>query len=98
MLGLWSEFMRFISEIQNKKAESGQPVLSVEFFPPKTDKGMETLFEQTLTDLDKLDLDFCSVTYGAGGSTTDKTLDTEFGQVMSSLWSNRTNPTQLNRN
>lgn len=75
MIGLWSEFMRFISEIQKKKAESGQPVLSVEFFPPKTDKGMETLFDQTLKDLDTLDLDFCSVTYGAGGSTSDKTLD-----------------------
>lgn len=67
--------MRFISEIQKQRAREKKPVLSVEFFPPKTDAGMKTLFEKTLPELDTLNLDFCSVTYGAGGSTTDKTLE-----------------------
>jgi len=48
--------------------------VSVEFFPPKTDKGEENLFHEIET-LKKLNPSFCSVTYGAGGSTRDKTVD-----------------------
>ncbi|MSP38902.1 MAG: methylenetetrahydrofolate reductase [NAD(P)H] [Deltaproteobacteria bacterium] len=48
--------------------------LSVEFFPPKTDKGEENLFSE-IEILKRLNPGFCSVTYGAGGSTRDKTLD-----------------------
>lgn len=48
--------------------------MSFEFFPPKTDEGDRTLFEKTLPALMTLKPDFCSVTYGAGGSTRDKTL------------------------
>ncbi|MFZ9669838.1 MAG: methylenetetrahydrofolate reductase, partial [Solirubrobacterales bacterium] len=47
---------------------NGRPVFSVEFFPPKTDEGHENLLA-TARDLAGLDLDFVSVTYGAGGST-----------------------------
>jgi methylenetetrahydrofolate reductase (NADPH) len=46
----------------------------VEFFPPKTDEGRAQLFE-TARDLAALDLDFVSVTYGAGGSNRDGTVD-----------------------
>jgi methylenetetrahydrofolate reductase (NADPH) len=54
--------------------QSGKPVFSFEFFPPKTDVGAETLMK-TIADLkDKLHPDFVSVTYGAGGSTRDRTL------------------------
>ena len=53
---------------------SGQPVFSVEFFPPKTDEGRAQLLE-TARDLAGLDLDFVSVTYGAGGSTREGTVD-----------------------
>ncbi len=45
---------------------------SFEIFPPKTDKGMESL-EATLAELARLPFDFMSVTYGAGGSSRDTT-------------------------
>jgi methylenetetrahydrofolate reductase (NADPH) len=54
-------------------ATKGQPVFSFEFFPPKTDEGEENL-RRTLSQLRELEPDFASVTYGAGGSTRDRTL------------------------
>lgn len=51
-----------------------QPVFSVEFFPPKSEKGRDQLLE-TARELAALDLDFVSVTYGAGGSTREGTVD-----------------------
>lgn len=53
-----------------------RPVLtfSIEFFPPKTEKGEESLFEE-IEVLRTLNPSFCSVTYGAGGSTREKTVD-----------------------
>ncbi|MFA9401304.1 MAG: methylenetetrahydrofolate reductase [NAD(P)H] [Acidobacteriota bacterium] len=53
---------------------SGRPVFSVEFFPPKTGEGRDQLLEAA-RDLAGLDLDFVSVTYGAGGSTREGTVD-----------------------
>ncbi|WP_188149549.1 methylenetetrahydrofolate reductase [NAD(P)H] [Teredinibacter waterburyi] len=46
--------------------------LSFEFFPPKTDVGREKL-KDVRAELVKLNPDFFSVTYGAGGSTRDNT-------------------------
>ena len=51
-----------------------RPVISFEFFPFKTDEGERNFFEQTVPALRKLQPDFASVTYGAGGGTRDKTL------------------------
>jgi methylenetetrahydrofolate reductase (NADPH) len=48
--------------------------LSVEFFPPKTDKGEQNLFSEIET-IKRLKPAFCSVTYGAGGSTREKTVE-----------------------
>lgn len=48
--------------------------LSVEFFPPKTEKGEENLFSE-IAILKRINPAFCSVTYGAGGSTREKTVD-----------------------
>lgn len=48
---------------------------SFEFFPPKTPEGMDKLRE-TRKQLARLDPKFFSVTFGAGGSTRDRTLDT----------------------
>ena len=51
----------------------GHPVFSFEFFPPKTDKGAENLM-RTAADLkERVEPDFIAVTYGAGGSTRDRT-------------------------
>jgi methylenetetrahydrofolate reductase (NADPH) len=51
----------------------GRPVFSFEFFPPKTDEGAESLM-RTAADLKaSVHPDFISVTYGAGGSTRDRT-------------------------
>jgi methylenetetrahydrofolate reductase (NADPH) len=54
--------------------DSRRPVFSVEFFPSKTDKGRSGLLE-TARELAEFDLDFVSVTYGAGGSTREGTVD-----------------------
>jgi methylenetetrahydrofolate reductase (NADH) len=55
-------------------AGADEPVFSFEFFPPKTDAGWETL-RTTLQELRMFDPDFASVTYGAGGSTRERTLE-----------------------
>lgn len=66
--------IRHIHEIQRENAGLGRPTYSIEFFPPKTEEGEKTLFEKTLPALAAAKPDYCSVTYGAGGSTRDKTL------------------------
>src|SRR3954452_8541967 len=66
--------MQFIRDIYAAKVSLLQPVISFEFFPPKTDEGDRTLLEKTIPALLELKPDFCSVTYGAGGGTRDKTL------------------------
>lgn len=58
-----------ISDLYDK----GKPVISFEFFPPKTDEGADKLME-TCADLKSaVEPDFVSVTYGAGGSTRERT-------------------------
>jgi len=51
-----------------------KPTFSVEFFPPKSAEATEQLFD-TARDLARLEPDFVSVTYGAGGSTRDGTVE-----------------------
>ncbi len=52
----------------------GKPVFSFEFFPPKNDEGVAKLYD-TIGELKPLAPSFVSVTYGAGGSTRDRTVD-----------------------
>jgi len=51
-----------------------RPVFSFEFFPPRTPEG-ESNLRDALTALVDLEPDFASVTYGAGGSTRQRTLE-----------------------
>ena len=52
---------------------SSAPTFSIEFFPPKDQIGEERLWG-ALSELQELSPDFVSVTYGAGGSTRDRTI------------------------
>lgn len=59
---------RPISELFAQK----RPLRSLEFFPPRDDAGVETL-RASATALKRMHPDFVSVTYGAGGTTRDRT-------------------------
>jgi methylenetetrahydrofolate reductase (NADPH) len=63
-----------IRDVLARRASQGRPAVSFEFFPPKTPEGEQQFFEDVLPRLVQLGPDFCSVTYGAGGSTREKTL------------------------
>ena len=66
--------MRFIRDIFADARRARRPAISFEFFPTKTPDGERALLEKTIPALGRLSPDFCSVTYGAGGSTREKTL------------------------
>jgi methylenetetrahydrofolate reductase (NADPH) len=66
--------MQLIRDIFAANQAARRPVVSFEFFPPKTDEGDRTLLEKHFPALLQTKPHFCSVTYGAGGSTRDKTL------------------------
>lgn len=53
--------------------ESARPSYSFEFFPPKDDAGEEVLW-RTIADLETLEPTFVSVTYGAGGTSQERTV------------------------
>ncbi|MEW8135741.1 MAG: methylenetetrahydrofolate reductase [NAD(P)H] [Candidatus Thiodiazotropha endolucinida] len=55
--------------------EHQQQTFSFELFPPKTEKGLENL-KQSVTELNAKQPAYFSVTYGAGGSTQQRTFDT----------------------
>jgi len=52
----------------------GRPTISFEFFPPKNDAAFAQLY-QTVDELHAIKPSYVSVTYGAGGSTRQKTVD-----------------------
>ena len=58
----------------NEIFASKKQVLSFEIFPPKQDSGIETV-KAAVDELVKQPIDYISVTYGAGGSTSKKTAD-----------------------
>lgn len=58
-----------------KSQKAYTPTFSFELFPPKTDAGMEKL-QTAVRKMAEVDPLYFSVTYGAGGSTRDRTLET----------------------
>lgn len=56
------------------KFTTKKPLLSFEVFPPKKDADFDSAYH-TLAELKTLNPDFISVTYGAGGSKSKKTID-----------------------
>jgi methylenetetrahydrofolate reductase (NADPH) len=65
-------FRRVIGPVARAGERTGRPRVSFEFFPPKT-PAMEEALWQAITRLAPLDPAFVSVTYGAGGSTRERT-------------------------
>lgn len=55
------------------KLRCGRPLVSIEFFPPKTEEGARQIL-RTAHALRPFSPDFVSITYGAGGSTRERTL------------------------
>lgn len=64
------------AKISDLLRNASGPVVSIECFPPKTDEGVETLFRTlpVLMEMSKRPV-FVDFTWGAGGSTSDLTLD-----------------------
>ncbi|MEO3804141.1 methylenetetrahydrofolate reductase [NAD(P)H] [Nonomuraea sp. B1E8] len=72
-LGRPSFFPERVPTVRDMLAGGGRS-FSFEFFPPKTDEG-ERLLWRAIRELESLRPTFVSVTYGAGGSTRDRTVD-----------------------
>lgn len=66
--------VQLVRDIYAAKRAARRPVISFEFYPPKTDEGERVFLDKTLPALLETRPDYCSVTYGAGGGTRDKTL------------------------
>jgi methylenetetrahydrofolate reductase (NADPH) len=61
--------------VLQRLGDGTRPVFSVEFFPPRTDDEERVLW-RAVRQLEPLDPAFVSITYGAGGSTRDRTVRT----------------------
>ena len=62
-----------VTELITNRQAAGAPTLSFEFFPPKDEAGESSLW-RTFDDVLAAEADFVSVTYGAGGSNSERTL------------------------
>jgi methylenetetrahydrofolate reductase (NADPH) len=74
-----------MNELTIAQSLAKAPTMSFEFFPPKTDAGLVSL-RNAVRELEPLQPDFVSVTYGASGSTRDRTIEaTRFIQQETSV-------------
>ncbi|OHE71744.1 MAG: methylenetetrahydrofolate reductase [NAD(P)H] [Verrucomicrobia bacterium GWC2_42_7] len=67
----------------HSKFGGGRPLLSAEFYPPKTEEGARQLMTAAHA-LKSFDLDFVSITYGAGGST--RGLTCEYADLLANVF------------
>jgi len=65
------------------KFANGETVFSVEFFPPKTEEGARQIL-RTANKLRSVSPDYVSITYGAGGSTRERTI--EYGELLREIF------------
>ena len=65
------------------KLNAGRPSVSVEFFPPKTEEGARAILK-TAQGIRDHGVDFVSITYGAGGSSRDRTVD--YGDLLRKIF------------
>ncbi|MBJ7347798.1 MAG: methylenetetrahydrofolate reductase [NAD(P)H], partial [Thermoleophilaceae bacterium] len=63
-----------IDKLIEQLSSEGKPLFSFEFFPPKTEEGEQKLYD-TISKLQDLQPAYVSVTYGAGGSTRERTIE-----------------------
>ncbi len=69
----WTTKMATQDKALPELIEGNKPFMSIEFFPPKTDAGVESLYK-CLEKLKVFNPRFADVTWGAGGSTSDLTV------------------------
>ncbi|MDO5500861.1 MAG: methylenetetrahydrofolate reductase [NAD(P)H] [Propionibacteriaceae bacterium] len=67
-------FPSIVPKVDELLASASRPLFSFEFFPPATAEAEATLW-RTIRELEALAPDFISVTYGASGSTRDRTIN-----------------------
>ncbi|KAF6147609.1 hypothetical protein GIB67_031600 [Kingdonia uniflora] len=75
--------MKVIDKIKEASTED-KVVYSFKFFPPKTEDGVDTMFDK----MDRMvshSTSFCEITWGAGGSTADLTLDIANNKKMQNM-------------
>lgn len=72
-----------------EKWATGVPTFSVEFFPAKEEKDARQLL-RAANAIKKLPVDFASITYGAGGSSRERTLD--YGELIADIFGFRVMP------
>ncbi len=75
---------KFSHRISDKFRE-GKTVFSVEFFPPKTEEGARQILRSASSISKGIKPDYASITYGAGGSTRERTLD--YGELLQEIFS-----------
>ncbi|MDR2982666.1 MAG: methylenetetrahydrofolate reductase [NAD(P)H] [Puniceicoccales bacterium] len=66
-----------------EQLRSTQPTVSIEFFPPKTEEGARQILK-TAHALKDYGIAFASITYGAGGSTRERTI--EYGELLNQFF------------
>lgn len=66
--------MTKIIDVILEKSSNGTPFFSFEYFPPKTEEGLANLFERQ-SRMQALGPAFCDITWGAGGTTSELTLE-----------------------